>query len=89
MDIMTFITENFIILVPVLYVIGRILKGIPKAPDWCIPFGLLAIGEARAFWLMGLTADAAIQGVLVTGAAVLVNQGIKQGKEAFGKEANE
>ena len=41
-------------------------------------FPLLFMGELVAIGIMGMSVDAAIQGVLVTGAAMLVNQGIKQ-----------
>ena len=84
MDIMNYITENCLIVVPVLYIIGAIIKAVPKMPDWIIPFVLLAVGMAACIGLSlsgqtGLTwIEAAIQGVLVTGAAVLVNQGVKQ-----------
>lgn len=78
MDIMTYIIDNCLIVIPALYIVGVIIKAIPKIPDWIIPFVLLAIGEAACIGIMGASVDAAIQGVLVTGAAVLVNQGIKQ-----------
>ena len=84
MDFINFVGENYLIIVPVLYIIGMIIKTIPNIPDWIIPFALLIIGVTLCVGLAarpdsGMTwIDGAIQGVLVTGAAVLVNQGIKQ-----------
>ena len=78
MDFLNYIAENAVILVPALYIIGMFIKAVPGIPNWCIPFALLLLGEAGALGIMGLSAEAAIQGVLVTGAAVLVNQGVKQ-----------
>lgn len=84
MDFMNYIIDNCLIVVPALYVVGVFLKGAQKIPDWIIPFVLLALGVAACVVLSmrpesGMTwIDGAIQGVLVTGAAVLVNQGIKQ-----------
>jgi len=78
MDIKEFVIGDALILIPALYVLGMFLKRTPRIPDWVIPFALLVCGIAGAIGLMGLSVRAVIQGVLVTGAAVLVNQGIKQ-----------
>ena len=82
MDILSYITNNALILIPVLLIIGQIVKGIAVIPDKWIPLILLPVGIAGALALMGPSADAAIQGVLVAGAAVYGNQIVKQwGKE--------
>ncbi|WP_297429052.1 phage holin family protein [Clostridium sp.] len=78
MDFVKYITENALILVPTLYVVGMIIKNTEKIPDKYIPGVLLILGVAGALALMGLNANAAIQGVLVTGATVYTNQLIKQ-----------
>lgn len=84
MDFLSYIINNCLIVVPALNIIGVFLKGAKKIPDWIIPFVLLVLGIAACIVLSmrpesGMTwIDGAIQGVLVTGAAVLVNQGIKQ-----------
>lgn len=75
---MDYIIEQALILIPVLLVLGKMLKTIPSFPDWGIPWALLALGVGGALALIGLTVDAAIQGVLVTGAAVYGNQLYKQ-----------
>ncbi|EKQ57205.1 MULTISPECIES: phage holin family protein [unclassified Clostridium] len=78
MDLVKYITENALILVPTLYVVGMIIKNTEKIPDKYIPGVLLILGVAGALALMGLNANAAIQGILVTGATVYTNQLIKQ-----------
>lgn len=81
MDILNYIMDNALILIPVLLVLGQIIKGIEKIPDKWIPLILLPVGVAGALALGGMGIDSAIQGVLVTGAAVYGNQVVKQLKE--------
>ncbi|MEG0545979.1 MAG: phage holin family protein [Oscillospiraceae bacterium] len=78
MDIVNYLVENALILIPVLNVIGAIIKGIEKIPDKYIPLILLPIGILGAMGIIGFSVNAAIQGVLVTGAAVFGNQVVKQ-----------
>lgn len=78
MDILNYIMDNALIMIPVLLVLGQIVKGIEKIPDKWIPLILLPVGVAGALALGGLNIDSAIQGVLVTGAAVYGNQIVKQ-----------
>lgn len=81
MDIMQYITQEALILIPVLWIIGAILKATPNVPNWIIPYVLLAAGVVGAVLLMGSNPQAYIQGVLVAGAAVLGHQLVKQAKE--------
>lgn len=78
MEILSYITENALILIPVLIIIGQIIKDIEKIPNKYIPLILLPIGVIGAMALGDWTADSAVQGVLVTGAAVYGNQLYKQ-----------
>ena len=78
MEILTYITENAIILIPVLIIIGLILKKLEFIPDKYIPLILLPLGILGAMALGGWTVESAIQGILVTGAAVYGNQIVKQ-----------
>ncbi|MBE6067776.1 MAG: hypothetical protein E7211_08800 [Clostridium lundense] len=78
MNLMDYIMEQAFILVPVLYVLGIMLKTTNMVKDWCIPWILLIIGVLGAISLMGLNAYAIIQGVLVTGVTVYANQLFKQ-----------
>lgn len=78
MEILEYVIEQALILVPALWIIGTFLKRTPKVPDWTIPWVLLACGIGGAIALLGLTADAVVQGVLVAGVAVLGHQILKQ-----------
>ena len=77
-EILEYITENALILIPVLLIIGSIIKRTEKINDKWIPLILLPIGIAGALALGGPSVDSAVQGVLVTGAAVYGNQIVKQ-----------
>ena len=78
MDIIGYIVDNALILIPALIVVGAIIKQIEAIPDKWIPLILLPLGVAGALALGGLSADSVIQGILVTGAAVYGNQLVKQ-----------
>ncbi len=78
MDVMGYLVENALIMVPVLLVLGKFLKSIPQVPDWTIPLALLVPGVLGTMAMAGWTVDGAIQGILVTGVAVYGNQIWKQ-----------
>lgn len=78
MDILKYITENALILIPVLYIVGVILKGTELIKDKYIPILLMPIGIAFSISIIGVNAQAVVQGILVTGAAVYSNQLLKQ-----------
>lgn len=73
-----YITENALILIPVLNIIGVILKDTKKIPDKYIPIILLGFGILGAVAVMGLSPEGVVQGILVTGTAVYGNQVVKQ-----------
>ncbi len=81
MEILNYITETALILIPVLVIIGMIIKRIELIPDKFIPLILLPLGIIGAMALGGWTFENAIQGVLVTGTAVYGNQIVKQLKK--------
>lgn len=76
-----YITENALILIPVLNILGKIIKEFHKIPDKFIPLILLVFGITGAVAIMGFNAEALIQGVLITGTAVYGNQVVKQLKK--------
>lgn len=84
MDIMTYITEYALVLIPALMVLGQIFKTIKVIPDRFIPLLLLPAGIVGAGLMLGWQVDAVVQGVLVTGTAVYGDQLVKQ---LFEKEA--
>ena len=77
-----FITENALLLIPVLNIIGAIVKNTEKIPDKYIPFILLFFGILGAIAILGLSIESVVQGVLVTGSAVYGNQVVKQIKKS-------
>lgn len=78
MDLISYIVNEGLILIPVLYIIGLVIKQTPKIKDWLIPYILGALGILAAVSLMGLNIQSVIQGILIAGAAVYTNQTIKQ-----------
>lgn len=81
MDFVSLITDNALILVPALYILGMIFKGTEKIQDKYIPLILLPIGITGAIALIGFTVQGFVQGILVVGAAVYANQLVKQIKK--------
>ncbi len=77
-NLMDYVVEQAFILIPFLYILGRMLKGTVKIKDWTIPWILLICGIGGAIALIGLNINAVIQGVLVTGVTVYANQLFKQ-----------
>lgn len=78
MGILEYIVEQGLILIPMLNILGEMIKESKRIPDKYIPLILLVFGVAGSVGLMGLTAEAVVQGVLVTGAAVYGHQIFKQ-----------
>lgn len=91
MDINTYIKPELLVLVPVLIIIGAVIKHYTQTDNRWVPLALTVIGVAlSAVWVLGTMpivawADVAtailtavVQGVLVAGAAVYGNQLFKQ-----------
>jgi NhaP-type Na+/H+ or K+/H+ antiporter len=80
MDFLNYIVQEALIVIPVLWILGVFLKRTPKIKDWVILWILLGVGVAFTVAILGFTAEAIMQGVLVAGAAVLGHQLVKQTK---------
>lgn len=78
MEIIKYITEQALVLIPVLYIIGLIIKNTEKVADKYIPVLLLPCGILGSIALSGISADSVIQGILVVGVTVYGNQLVKQ-----------
>lgn len=76
-----YIVQQALIVIPVLLILGKIIKETPQVKDWLIPYILLGLGIVASVALMGFNADAIIQGILVSGAAVFGHELFKQAKE--------
>ncbi|MBR1810275.1 MAG: phage holin family protein [Clostridia bacterium] len=82
MNLLNYITDKALLLLPALSVLGYMLKNSQKVADKWIPLLLLPCGIAGALALCGVSVDAVLQGILLTGAAVYGHQIYKQiGKE--------
>jgi hypothetical protein len=86
MDVMQFIKPEVLVIVLVIYVIGLMLKGTKRIPDWLIPFILLAIAIMFCFLIIGFVVEAVIQAILLTALAVYGNQIFKQLMEGINKK---
>jgi NhaP-type Na+/H+ or K+/H+ antiporter len=84
MDLLRYIVEEAFIVIPALWVLGAFLKKTPKVKDWVILWILLAVGVVFTVAIIGFTAKAVVQGILVAGAAVLGHQIVKQTKKMNG-----
>ena len=81
--IKSFMLEQALVLIPVLWIIGAIVKRTPFIPDWLIPYILLVLGAVGGLVTVGVSAEGVIQGILAAGAAVLGHQLVKQTGEAM------
>lgn len=81
-NIQDYIRPELLVLIPVLYIVGMILKNTEKVNDKFIPCILGALGIvlsaiyciAMDGFTMMVSFTSVTQGILVTGAAVFVNQ---------------
>ena len=79
MDIINFIIDEGLIMIPVLYIIGEIIKFTGVLNNKWIPLTLLVFSILFTPLLLGgFTPDNIVQAVLVTGVTVLGDQLIKQ-----------
>lgn len=79
MEILEYIVENRLILIPVLYILGEFIKKTSFIKDKFIPMVLLLVAVVFSILMGGDTIiNEIIQAVLVAGATVLGNQIIKQ-----------
>lgn len=79
MDFLNFVMEQALILVPALFIVGELIKK-SAILDKYIPLVLLVLGIVFSVFLLGFNIESVIQGILVTGAAVFVDQVAKQAK---------
>lgn len=78
MDFFNFVNDNLLILIPVLYFLGKIISGTEKIKNKYIPVILLPIGILFSVLKSGVNLDSVLQGILITGITVYSNQVIKQ-----------
>lgn len=82
MNFVEFIIEKAYIMVPVLWIIGYIIKNTERIKDKYIPLILLGISIGFSPLLLGgYTPENIVQAVLVAGGAVLSNELYRQSKK--------
>ena len=83
--LLNYIVEDGLILIPVLYVIGYIIKHTNILSNRWIPLVLLVIGIIFSIFLLNNPiVDRVIQGVLIAGVTVFIDQVKKQNFEKEG-----
>lgn len=79
MDLLVYITESALVVIPILLIIGVMFKDCKRIKDKYIPILLLVVGVLLTIGLRrNIGADTIVQGVLVTAASVYFNQIVKQ-----------
>lgn len=83
MDALQFIIEEGLIMIPVLYILGEVIRHTELITNRWIPFTLLAISLGFTPLVIGhYSPETFVQAVLVAGVTVFGNEIIKQaGKE--------
>lgn len=79
MDILNYVVQEGLVMVPALFIIGEIIKGTELLGNKWIPLVVLVISVAFTPLVLGAyTADNIVQAVLVAGVTVFGNELIKQ-----------
>ena len=79
MDILNYVVQEGLVMIPVLFIIGEIVKGTELLSNKWIPLAVLVISVAFTPLVLGAyTADNFVQAELVAGVTVFGNEFIKQ-----------
>lgn len=79
MNVLDYIVQEGLVMIPVLYIIGEIIKGTELLGNKWIPLTVLVISIVFTPLLLGAyTADNVVQAVLVAGVTVFGNELVKQ-----------
>lgn len=82
MDFLEYVIEEALIMIPVLYFLGYVLKNTNLLDDKYIPVAITLLSIGITPGLLGsYTPNNIVQAILVSAAAVFTNQVIKQTKE--------
>lgn len=86
MDILNYVVQEGLVMIPVLFIIGEIIKGTELLGNKWIPLVVLIISVGFTPPLLGAyTADNVVQAVLVAGVTVFGNELVKQSSREDGK----
>lgn len=73
--------EKILIIIPVLWIIGKVLKSTPRIKNWMIPWILSILSLAIMIFWKGIELYSILQAIILCGIAVYGNQLVKQSKE--------
>ena len=86
MDILNYVVQEGLVMIPALFIIGEIIKGTELLSNKWIPLVVLVISVVFTPLVLGTyTADNIVQAVLVAGVTVFGNELIKQTSKGEGK----
>ncbi len=81
MDILSYVMDNKLVLIPVIYIISYIIKQTMIVSEKFIPLILLVVGIVLSILMGGDSIiNNVVQGILVTGASVLTEEIVVQTK---------
>lgn len=80
------VSQEIAFIVPALWVIGLILKSIPKVPNFIITLVILVLGILFSVFVIGFDVNGVVQGIVASGVAVLGHQLVKQLKDGTTKQ---
>ena len=85
MDIVNYVVQEGLVMIPALFIIGEIVKGTELLSNKWIPLVILIVSVGFTPLLLGAyTADSIVQAVLVAGVTVFGNELIKQSSKGVG-----
>ena len=86
MDILNYVVQEGLVMIPVLFIIGEIIKGTELLSNKWIPLVILIVSGGFTPLVLGAyTADNIVQAVLVAGVTVFGNELIKQSSKGVAK----
>lgn len=83
MDFSQFLDPRLLILIPVMWSIGHVLKQNSSIPNWLIPWILLVFALFFCIGVMKFSIDSVIQGFILWGMTISGNQLYKQTVEGI------
>ncbi|MGJ7919739.1 phage holin family protein [Neobacillus sp. LXY-4] len=78
LDLLDFLNQNYLILIPALWVIGFALKQTPRVPNWSIIWIITIVSLGFATYIFGFSVDAVVNGLIAAGVSVYGHQLFKQ-----------
>lgn len=85
MNFVEYLNQNYLMLVPALWVLGFAIKQTPFIPNWLIIWILLIVSIIFGTIAFGFSYEGLINGVVAAGVAVLGHQMLKQTLNGNGK----